>query len=63
MYGWLWARLPGPVAVKVLLALLLFLGVVLVLFLWVFPAVLPLLPLSDPTIDAAAATAPAFPHA
>lgn len=54
MYGWLWRHLPGPVPVKVLLALLLFLAVVLALFLWVFPDLVPRLPISDPTLGAAA---------
>lgn len=37
MYGWLWAHLPGPTPVRVILAVILFLVVVLVLFLSVFP--------------------------
>jgi hypothetical protein len=51
MYGWLWRHLPGPVPVKVLLALLLFLAIVLVLFVWVFPDLVPRLPISDPTLE------------
>ena len=37
MYGWLWRHLPGPAPVRALIALALFIGVVAVLFLWVFP--------------------------
>lgn len=50
MYGWIWRSLPGPVAVKVLLALLLVVAVVAVLFVWVFPAVAPYLPFNDGTV-------------
>jgi hypothetical protein len=55
MYGWLWRRLPGPTAVRVVIALLLFLAVVAVLFLWVFPWVEPRLPFTDVTVDESAA--------
>lgn len=51
MYGWLWRHLPGPTPVKVVEALLLFAAVVAVLFVWVFPVVVPMLPFNDPTID------------
>ncbi|WP_203230661.1 hypothetical protein [Agromyces humi] len=37
MYGALWRVLPGPVWVRVLLALILLVAVVFVLFTWVFP--------------------------
>ncbi|UER55545.1 hypothetical protein HJG43_14480 [Kineosporiaceae bacterium SCSIO 59966] len=50
MYGWIWRSLPGPVAVKVLLALVLVVAVVAVLFVWVFPAVAPYLPFNDNTV-------------
>jgi len=59
MYGWLWRHLPGPTAVRVVIALLLFVAVVAVLFLWVFPWVEPRLPFTDVTVDESAATAPA----
>ena len=54
MYVWFWRRLPGPLPVRLLLALLAFLLVVAVLFVVVFPAVEPLLPFSDVTVDEAA---------
>ncbi|MFZ5872339.1 MAG: hypothetical protein ACOYXW_17665 [Actinomycetota bacterium] len=50
MYGWLWRILPGPVPVKALLALVLAAVVVAVLFVWVFPAVAPLMPFNDGTV-------------
>ncbi len=51
MYGWLWRSLPGPTAVRLLLALVLLVAVVALLFGLVFPAVEPLLPLGDVTVD------------
>ena len=50
-YGALWRLLPGPVAVKVLLAVILFLGVVWALLTWVFPAIAPLMPFNDLTVE------------
>jgi hypothetical protein len=49
MYGWIWRHLPGPGAVKLLQALLLISGVVLVLLLVVFPWVEPRLPFNAVT--------------
>jgi len=43
MYAWLFRRLPGPLPVRVVLALLLLAGVVVALFRWGFPAVAPAL--------------------
>jgi hypothetical protein len=58
MYGWLWGHLPGPTPVRVVVALLLFVAVVAVLFVWVFPWVEPRLPFTDVTVDeSSAATA------
>lgn len=57
MYAWLWSRLPGPVYVRLLVALLLFLLVVVVLFLWVFPWLEPRLPFTDVTVDQSATVA------
>ena len=57
MYGWLWRHLPGPTAVRVVIALLLFVALVAVLFLWVFPWVEPRLPFTDVTVDESAAAA------
>ncbi|MFV0251991.1 MAG: hypothetical protein ACK5H2_01460 [Beutenbergiaceae bacterium] len=53
MYGWIWRHLPGPVVVRLLLVLIAIAGIVAVLFLVVFPAVEPLLPLNDSTLDEA----------
>jgi hypothetical protein len=52
MYAWLWSRLPGPTPVKGFIALALFLLIVAVLFTWVFPWLVPLLPFNDVTVEA-----------
>ena len=39
MYGWMWRNTPGPVTVRVLLAMLALAAVTVVCFGWVFPAV------------------------
>jgi hypothetical protein len=49
MYGWIWRHLPGPVAVRVTLAVVLVCGVVALLFFVVFPVLDPLLPFNDVT--------------
>ncbi len=51
MYAFVWRHLPGPPAVRVLLAVLLVLAVVAMLFTWAFPALAPLVPLNDGTVD------------
>ncbi|MBW9205565.1 hypothetical protein KV102_16250 [Mumia sp. zg.B53] len=51
MYAALWRILPGPTAVKALIAVALFVGVVLILFLVVFPEVEPLLPFDQITLE------------
>lgn len=51
MYAWLWRVLPGPVWLKAFFCLLLALGVVVVCFAWVFPAVAPHLPFNDGTVS------------
>ncbi|MEN0072251.1 MAG: hypothetical protein AAGC63_14835 [Propionicimonas sp.] len=51
LYGFLWRHLPGPVPVKVVLALLLALAVVYALFTWVFPVLEPFMPGNDITVD------------
>jgi hypothetical protein len=51
MYGFIWRHLPGPVAVRVLLALVLLAAAVAVLFVWVFPAVAPIMPFNNGTVD------------
>ena len=50
MYAWIWRRLPGPLAARLLLAVLLVAVVVLVLFTEVFPRVEPLLPFNSVTV-------------
>jgi len=51
VYSWLWRTLPGGVASKLLLSLLLMLAVVALLFFVVFPAIEPLVPFGDVTVD------------
>jgi hypothetical protein len=50
MYAALWRALPGPGWAKALQCVVLALAVVAVCFLWVFPAVSPLLPFTDSTV-------------
>ena len=50
MYGWIWRHLPGPVPVRALIAAVLIAAVLVVCFLWVFPAVSPLMPFNDTTV-------------
>ena len=57
VYVWFWRHLPGPLPVRLLLAALALAVVVAVLFLVVFPAVEPLLPFTDVTVDPAAVRA------
>lgn len=47
MYSWIWEHLPGPVAVRVIVAALLIALIVVVLFGWVFPWVAPHLPVDN----------------
>lgn len=51
MYGPLWRLLPGPWPVKTFQALILVAGVVLVCFLWLFPAIAPLMPFNDNAVQ------------
>lgn len=51
MYGPLWRVLPGPLPVKLFLALVLLVGVVAVCFLWLFPAVAPYLPFNGNSVQ------------
>ena len=53
MYGWIWRTLPGGLAGKVTGSLVLLLLAVALLFLVVFPAVEPLLPYADVTVEPA----------
>ncbi|MCW2778998.1 MAG: hypothetical protein JWN17_2723 [Frankiales bacterium] len=54
MYVWFWRSLPGPLPVRLLLALLAFAAVVALLFFVVFPRVEPLLPFGDVTVEQSA---------
>ena len=51
MYGFIWRHLPGPLLVRILLALVLVAAVIAVLFLWVFPALAPIMPFNNGTVD------------
>jgi Fe2+ transport system protein B len=51
MYGWIWRHLPGNTWLKALISLVLVLGVVYLLFQFVFPWAEPLLPFNDVTVD------------
>lgn len=49
MYGWIWRHLPGPVPVRVTLAVVLVFGVIALLFFVIFPFLDPLLPFNEVT--------------
>lgn len=51
LYGMLWKILPGPVPVKVVLAVILLVAAVAALFTWVFPVLEPYMPGNDITVD------------
>ena len=51
MYVWIWRHLPGGLPGKLVGSLILLGTVVVLLFTVVFPAVEPLLPYSDVTVD------------
>jgi len=55
LYGWLWSKLPGGRALRVVLVLLIVAAVVVVLFGWVFPWLEPRLPWVDVTVGGAGA--------
>ncbi len=55
MYAWIWRHLPGPVPVRVLIALLLLVAVVALLFTVVFPWLDPFLPFNKVTVTASMA--------
>ena len=50
MYGWLWRHLPGPVPVRVVLAVVLAAAVLVACFAWVYPAISPYMPFNDTTV-------------
>jgi hypothetical protein len=58
MYAWIWQRLPGPWPVKLLEAVVAFVAVVAVLFVWVFPWLEPRLPFNDVTVEDSQAWTP-----
>jgi hypothetical protein len=51
MYGWLWSHTPGPVWVKIVLALALLAAVVALCFQIFFPWISPKLPFNQDTIE------------
>ena len=51
MYSWIWRHLPGPTAVRALLALVLVVAVSALLLFVVFPYVEPYVPFADVTVD------------
>ena len=51
MYGWIWRTLPGGRVSKALASMVLLALVVTLLFLVVFPAIEPLLPFGDVTVE------------
>lgn len=59
MYGWIWRTLPGGLPGRLLGSLVLLTAAVALLFFVVFPAVEPLLPYSDVTVDTGATPVPA----
>ncbi len=58
MYSWIWRTLPGGVPAKLAGSLVLLVAAVLLLMLVVFPAVEPLLPFNDVTVEDAGAGGP-----
>lgn len=47
MYAWIFRHLPGPLWVRILIALVVLAAIVVVLFAWVFPAIAPHMPFND----------------
>lgn len=47
MYGWIWRKLPGGLAGKLAGSVLLLVGVLALMWFWLFPALEPLLPFDD----------------
>ena len=61
IYAAIWRALPGPLAVKLLLSVVLVLAFVAFCFLWLFPRIAPVMPFNDNTVDpTATGTAPAY---
>ena len=51
MYVWIWRRLPGNLAIKLIELLVLFLAVVALLMFVIFPWIEPHLPINQVTVD------------
>jgi hypothetical protein len=62
LYPALWRALPGPLAVRAALAVLILGAVVAFCFLWLFPRIAPMMPFNDNTVDPHAAGAAAAYH-
>ncbi|HJQ46064.1 MAG TPA: hypothetical protein VJ870_07045 [Amycolatopsis sp.] len=50
MYGWIWRHLPGPVAAKLAISVVLVLAIVALLFFVIFPWLDPLLPFNQVSV-------------
>lgn len=51
MYGRMWDRIPGPLPVRILITVLVAFVVLVVLFLWVFPALDARLSIDDSDVS------------
>ena len=51
MYGWVWRTLHGPAWVRTAILVVVGLAIVSVCFGWLFPAVAPLMPFNDITVE------------
>jgi hypothetical protein len=51
MYAWIWRHLPGNVLVRSLISVVLVLGVIYLLFQYVFPWAEPILPFGDAAVE------------
>ena len=60
LYGAIWRALPGPLAVKLLLSLVLVLAVVAFCFLWLFPRIATSMPFNDNTVDTSSGARTAY---
>lgn len=51
IYGFVWRHLPGPLPLKVVIALIMIVAIIAALFTWVFPQLAPLMPFNDITVE------------
>ncbi|MGP4109644.1 hypothetical protein ACTWP5_01840 [Streptomyces sp. 4N509B] len=51
MYGWIWRHLPGNTLVRSLISAGLVIGVVFLLFQYIFPWAEPILPFNDVPVE------------